>query len=247
MDPKNEPAHFEGKDALEHVISARLKGQVRTETHGLEMPGHLSAFADAAKETSLVLIIIWPISLQIPLPWILIVFSFGWLIWKTGRSALLGYAQLERMHRVIEEERWEIEHHRLQEKDEVRAFYKAKGFSGPLLDEVVDILMADDNRLLEVMLKEELGFNLGSMEHPLKQAAGAALGTLSALAAIALAQITLPPIGTIIAAALVIACSAGFVAHLERNRVVPAIVWSLSIAALSASAAIIAAQLLFKR
>jgi len=245
-----EHAHFDGKDALQHVISARLKGhQASAEIHGLELPGHISALADAAKETSLILIIIWPILIALNIPlinihWILVVFSSGWLIWKTGRSALLGYAQLERMHRIIEEERWEIEHHRPQEKEEVRAFYEAKGFSGPLLDEVVDILMADDNRLLEVMLKEELGFNLESLEHPLKQAAGAALGVIAAFTMMAVTLFTLPPIGTIAAAALVIAFSAAVTARLERNGVVSAIVWNWSIAALSASVAFFAIQLL---
>ncbi len=35
--------------------------------------------------------------------------------------------------------------------------------------------MADDNRLLRVMLEEELGLTLEAYEHPLKQAFGALL------------------------------------------------------------------------
>ena len=58
--------------------------------------------------------------------------------------------------------------------------YEQKGLSGDLLDQVIEVLMADDNRLLRVMLEEELGLTLESYEHPLKQAAGAGLGVLSA-------------------------------------------------------------------
>ena len=243
-------AHFEGKKAFEHVMSARLKGRsASAEIHGTEMPGHWSAFADAAKETSLILLVIWPILVALHtspnnIYWILVVFSLGWLIWKTGRSATLGWARLERMHRVIEEERWEIEHHRLQEREEVRAFYEAKGFSGPLLDEVVAILMADDNRLLEVMLKEELGFNLESMEHPLKQALGAAFGVISSFLIMTIALMIFPPFGTVLCAALMIGLSTGIAARLDRNHVTKAVVWNLSIAALASSVAYFAVQIL---
>jgi vacuolar iron transporter family protein len=252
MHPKNkEHAHFEGLDALEHVVTARIKGKkAGEEIHGAEMPGHLTALADAAKETSLILLILWPILIALHIAgifWILVVFSAGWLIWKTGRSAILGWARLERMHRVIEEERWEIEHHRPQEREEVRAFYEAKGFSGPLLDEVVDILMADDNRLLEVMLKEELGFNLESLEHPLKQAIGAALGVLISFTVMALSLLFLPPLGTIIAAFLVIASASALAARLEQNDLASAVVWNFSVGALSSGIAYFAVQLVLKR
>jgi VIT1/CCC1 family predicted Fe2+/Mn2+ transporter len=149
------------------------------------------------------------------------------------------------MHRVIEEERWEIEHHRPQEKEELRALYSAKGFTGRLLDEAVDILMADDNRLLQVMLQEELGFKMETEEHPLKQALGAALGVIASSAVMAFALFALPPFGTLIAAALLIGITAGFAAKLERNRITPFIVWNLACAALAIGAAEFFSQLFF--
>ena len=54
--------------------------------------------------------------------------------------------------------------------------YRAKGFSGKLLDDVVDVLMADDNRLLKVMMEEEMGLVLRGYEHPIKQALFSSLG-----------------------------------------------------------------------
>ena len=112
--------HFKGKDALQHVIDARIKGKAASaEVHGTELPGHISAAADAAKETALILLILWTL-LGSGAHWLMLVFISGWLVWKVGRSAILGWSRLERLHRVIEEERYEIEHHRPQEKEELR-------------------------------------------------------------------------------------------------------------------------------
>ncbi|HSX11424.1 MAG TPA: VIT1/CCC1 transporter family protein [Chlamydiales bacterium] len=235
--------HFKGKEALQHVIDARIKGKMASaEVHGTELPGHVSAAADAAKETSLILLVFWTL-LGSGAHWFMLVFISGWLVWKVGRSAILGWARLERLHRVIEEERWEIEHHRPQEKEELRALYAAKGFSGKLLDEAVEVLMADDNRLLQVMLEEELGLSLESYEHPLKQASGAFVGVVGSTLVLSFALFTLPAWGPALAAALIIALSAGTTAQLEKNRPLPAIVWNLAIAALAAGAAYFLAQI----
>ncbi len=236
--------HFKGKEPLQHVIDARLKGKIASaEVHGTELPGHISAAADAAKETALILLILWAL-LGEGAHWFLLVFIAGWLTWKVGRSAILGWARIERLHRVIEEERWEIEHHRPQEKEELRALYNAKGFSGKLLDEVVEVLMADDNRLLQVMLEEELGLSFESYEHPLKQAAGAFVGVIGSAAIFSFGLFVLPSWGPLVCAAVVIALSAGTTAQLEKNKPLPSIVWNLAIAFLAAAIAYFLAQLL---
>ena len=179
--------HFEGKEVAEHLRAARAKGAKATaEIHGTEMPTYLSAFADSLRETSILFIGMWILLSQFGLSstkilWTLGLFSIGWFFWKVGRSSLLGWARLERLHRLIEQEQWEIEHHRAQEKEELTAMYKQKGLSGKLLEQVVEVLMADDNRLLRVMLEEELGLTLETYEHPLKQATGAGLGVIVAL------------------------------------------------------------------
>jgi vacuolar iron transporter family protein len=237
------PIHFGGKNPLGHLVDARRKGKIATsEIHGEEIPGHYSAAADSAKETAFLLAIFWTLFEEIGFPleklhWFLVVFLFGWLFWKTGRSAILGWRRLERLHRLIEEERWEIEHHRGQEREELKAIYAAKGFSGKLLDEVIDVLMADDNRLLQEMLEEELGLNLGSYEHPLKQASGAFLGVLGAAVIVTFGFFWLPVWGTFVCAALVIAMSAGTTAQLEKNQPLPAIIWNLAAALLAVACA----------
>src|SRR3990167_972488 len=63
------PIHFKGKEALQHVIDARIKGRgASAEIHGTELPGHYSAAADAAKETALVLIVLWTLFIELKFP-----------------------------------------------------------------------------------------------------------------------------------------------------------------------------------
>lgn len=233
------PAHFKGKDALRHVIEAQAAGIVSaSEVHGTEIPGHLSAMGDAARETAVLLPLGWLLLSHLQIPHseqlILLLFaSLGWLLWKTGRAAWLGWFRLERLHRVLEQERYEIEHHFQQERDELRVLYAAKGFEGKLLEDVLDVLMADNERLLKIMIEEELGLSLETTEHPLKQGLGAALGvSIAALFNLGILWM-LPQIGMLPAAALTIGISSGFTAYLVNNQTIPAIVWNLGIASLA--------------
>jgi VIT1/CCC1 family predicted Fe2+/Mn2+ transporter len=205
---------------------ARIKGQIAaSETHGVEMAGSLSAATDAAKETALFGLLLW--SLHQNITTILIFFS-AWLVWKVGRSALLGYSRLERVHRLISEEQYAIEHHRHDEKQELKLIYQAKGFSGKLLDEVVEVLMKDDNRLLQEMLEEELGLSLENFEHPLKQAFGAFLGVVTSILLVILCSFYIANLGTFIASMLVIFTVSYIEAKFQKNDVLSSIVWNVA-------------------
>lgn len=240
LNPTNEnhPSHFKGKDALHHVIQAQAGGIVSaSEVHGTEIPGYLSAAGDAARETAILLPAIWLLlsyfshSSHENLT-LLLLFSCSWLIWKTGRGAWLGWFRLERLHRVLEQERWEIEHHFEQERDELRVLYAAKGFEGKLLEDVLDVLMADNDRLLKVMIEEELGLSLETTEHPLKQGLGAASGVfIASLLCFGLLVIA-PSSGIFIGAAVTIGTASAFTAYLAQNQTVPAIIWNLGLATL---------------
>ncbi len=216
-----------------------MRGQLASaEIHGTEMPGHIAALADSAKEIALTLLILWVLLshfVTLDQLWLYLgVFSCGWILWKTARSALLGWARIERLHRVIEEERWEIEHHRTQERQELSEMYRAKGLTGKLLEEVIEVLMADDNRLLGVMLEEELGLTLEVYEHPLKQASGAFLGSFATAALCLFGLWASPFFGLPLVAAILIASAAYISARLERNRAWQSIVWNLAVASVVA-------------
>ncbi len=59
-----------------------------------------------------------------------------------------------RKHRQIEY--WEIEHLPESEREEIREIYRAKGFSGDLLENVVEVITSDKDRWVNDMMKEEL-------------------------------------------------------------------------------------------
>lgn len=242
--PDNSPhssphSHFQGKDALGHVIEAQAQGIISAaEVHGVETPGYLSAGCDAARESAVAFALAWlvlsylGISSQTVLA-LLLMLSCSCILWKMGRASWLGWFRLERLHRVLEQERWEIEHHRQQERDELRVLYAAKGFEGKLLEDVLDVLMADNDRLLKVMVEEELGLSLASHEHPLKQGLGAALGTLISAGICFTALWVWPHGGIFVGAPLSIALASILSARLAQNNVIPAIIWNLGLAALT--------------
>lgn len=235
-------AHFEGKDALEHVVEAQARGLITAnEIHGTETPGHISSAADSARETAIVLILVETLLHVLPLELrtemiLLAVFALGWTLWKMGRSAWLGWFRLERLHRVLMQEKWEIEHNRDQEREELGVLYQAKGFQGQLLEDVLDVLMADGDRLLKVMVEEELGLTLENQEHPLKQGLGAAIGSVLATAAGLLGLYFYPSYGLLIAGLMIIALASGLLARFARNDVISAVVWNLGLAILATGA-----------
>jgi len=239
--PHSHPhSHFHGKNAIEHVAEAQAEGIISSvEVHGTEVPGHITAAADAARDTALVLLLVGTLLSPLAPTFLslihgLIVFAVGWILWKSGRSAWLGWSRLERLHRVLEQEKWEIEHHREQEREELKVLYAAKGFEGRLLEDVLDVLMADGDRLLKVMVEEELGLSLHSQEHPLKQSLGAFFGSCLAVFLLLIAFYFTASIGVLVTMTfLVMGCCGMLLAYKAQNRLIPAIIWNVAMGMLS--------------
>lgn len=231
-----ETDHFQGKDPLEHVL--QKKTEMANEIHGDELPGHQGAFLDAMRDTCILFLIFATAFVQFgssveQLNLILLMFSAGWFVWKIARSAWLANTKLERLHRVLKEERFEIENHRPQEREELEALYAAKGFKGALLEEVLDVLMADDERLLKIMIEEEMGMNLENCEHPLKVGVGAALGVLISVMLLLIAHWISPKFGLVTLASLMIGTTGMFIAKLQKNQRLSAFVWNVGFSILT--------------
>src|ERR1700730_17063465 len=114
--------HFKGKDALSHLAEKQAKGYLTSkEIHGLEVPGYIHAFTDSLRDTTVFLALFFALFIHFdndPSEVIQMIFllGVGWLLWKMGRSAYLAWSRLERLHRVLAQEKWEIEHNRPQER-----------------------------------------------------------------------------------------------------------------------------------
>jgi uncharacterized membrane protein len=229
--------HFQGKTVDEH-----LKGAIAAaEIHGSESAGHFAAGIDACKDTAILLGVMGSLTYTFVFSntlLLLFLVSVALLIWKSGRSAFLGWARLERLHRIMEQERSEIKHNRPQERQELAALYQTKGFEGQLLEDVVDVLMADDDRLLRVMLEEEMGLTLEKYEHPLKQAFGAAVGVLIASTLILFGFWATSIAGLLVLSLICIAAASFIAAKNEGNKALHASVWNVSLALLTFGATI---------
>lgn len=231
--------HFHGKDALAHVAEKQAQGMLTSkEVHGLEVPGYLQAGLDSARDVAIALMLFFSLLIHFDLNLMTFarmvgLFGLGLILWKAGRATWLAWGRLERLHRILTQEKWEIEHNRPQEREELHALYSAKGFEGKLLEDVVDVLMADETRLLKVMIEEEMGLTLENMEHPLKHGFGALLGSLVATLLCLLGLMISWNWGLVAAALAIVGGSSWIAAHKADNRALPAVIWALGVAVLA--------------
>lgn len=170
-----DPSHSDRttlSDAAEHVRDAR-----RRALQVLGGEAHLGAVDDwrrvlvAARDALILIWVMWVALQGFGNPsasgYFLVVMAPAWALLvgiSAGRST---HTQVEYYAAEFDRERAEIRDNFEEECEEVRALYAAKGFQEPLLGQIVDTLSADDDRLLKVMMEEELGLSMHHVAHPL--------------------------------------------------------------------------------
>ncbi|MGH7813010.1 MAG: VIT1/CCC1 transporter family protein [Candidatus Binataceae bacterium] len=110
-------------------------------------------------------------------------FAVGKIVVMAGLAEMLGgtvsmglaafisaRSQLEFYQSEADREREEIKKWPDRERDEIGQIYRAKGFSGELLDRIVAHITADPTRWRSVMMREELGFDEAAFDPPLRSA-----------------------------------------------------------------------------
>lgn len=79
-------------------------------------------------------------------------------------------SQRQILNSEIDREKWEMENVPDKERKEIEDIYKAKGFSGTELENIVNKITSDKKIWLDTMLTEELKLNLEIVGSPLKSA-----------------------------------------------------------------------------
>ncbi|MCH9620764.1 MAG: hypothetical protein S4CHLAM20_01680 [Chlamydiia bacterium] len=219
---KGTKTHFTEKSVVDHLRKAREKGRnAISEFHAIEVPGHISAGADTARDTAISTFMIQMIAATLTFPEdktiiLLSVYMVGIFFWKVTRSAHLGRSRLDRIDTLVQEEKHEIETNREEEREELTEMYRAKGFTEPLLTKIIDVLMADDNKLLAVMLEEELGVHTNAYVHPLKQAFGAAIGVIITAISIPIGLVISKEYGLFITTFIITGVASFLMAKIEK-------------------------------
>jgi vacuolar iron transporter family protein len=114
-------------------------------------------------------------------------------------------AQFEFYQSEVQREGDEIKRWPEGERDEIRGIYRAKGFSGDLLDQIVAHITADPARWRNVMMREELGFGADIAEPPLRSGLTVGLSyLLGAMTPVLPYVFVHPPLGIAVSAAATI-------------------------------------------
>jgi VIT1/CCC1 family predicted Fe2+/Mn2+ transporter len=233
-----------------HLETARKlgRGMLASESEGGQ-PYEVLHAASAARDGAILVLALWAMLQGIHHPDLgnaLLITTAAVVATYTGIANALGVAaQLRHWEHELRREREEIRTLPKQEREELKAIYEAKGFTGEQLDSILDTLCSDDDRLLKVMLEEELGIFFEQWNHPVSigliTGCGSLVGGLAVAAGAMGTAVWLPPL----AAAIIIALAAMVRTGWYRAATVESFTrWSV-VAGCVAGAAFFLSQLLF--
>ena len=184
-------------DAADHVAEARLRAR-----QVLAGESHIGAVDDwrralvSARDALILIWLTWVALHGFGDPpftgWMLVALAVALALLLGISTARSTHAQVHYYAAELDRERHEIRTNFEHEREEVRELYAAKGFRDPLLAQIVDTLSADDDRLLKVMMEEELGLSLYHVNHPLIVGLWNFAGALTAGLALALPTALMP-------------------------------------------------------
>lgn len=136
-DPYKESFHLEGGELIRQVTFGMNDGVV-------SIFALLAGLAGASQDTPTILITLLAASVA------------GALSMAAGEF-ISGKSERDYFNHEIEQERLEIRLCPEIEKEEIRRIYRKKGFSGKLLEDVVEQICADEDRWVKEMVADELG------------------------------------------------------------------------------------------
>lgn len=226
------PGPATGGEIGDHLAEARLRA--RQMLGGEAHAGNIDDWrliVVAARDGTVLATVLWlvlhGVGVATPIAPVIATVGLGYALFVGVTTAWATLRQVRHYEAELERERREIRETPDHEREEVHSLYAAKGFEGALLEQVVDTLCADDDRLLKVMMEEELGLQIHHLHHPiivgLIHGGGVLLGTVT-LAAVA----RLVPSPTAMAwllgtAGAIIGVLAAVNAQFTRQAVVPAV------------------------
>lgn len=169
----------------DHVAEARARARIVFSGEGHTVAADDWRFSVlSGRNAAIVLCVVWAVlegsDLPGPLGALLLISGIGISLFLGIAAALVTLTEVNHLETELERERREIAEDPDHEREEVRALYAAKGFRDPLLSQVVDVLCADEDRLLKVMMEEELGLFVRPTTHPVLVGLFNGLGALAA-------------------------------------------------------------------
>jgi VIT1/CCC1 family predicted Fe2+/Mn2+ transporter len=240
-------------DAADHVAAARARARqmLAAEGHPVRVDDWRQSFnsaRDAVVITGLVWVTLASAGAAEQACTGLVAAGVGVSLFLAMIRARATASQVRFYEEELQRERGEIQHNRDHELDEIRALYAAKGFRGPVLEEIVATIGADDDRLLKVMMEEELGLSIEYINHPLVVGLWNGAAALAASLMLSVPVYFLPTassqVWTPVGGALLLTIIACIHATATARRVVPMLVSWLLIAGVAGGTVHFLAQFL---